>query len=89
MKDYLSQEIHGNMTFSVYMYISNVYMYNISRKNESYSSPEKIHLKMIHILDRILERVPTIVCTFMVTLIGVFIYCYLVKKQTNKRKQES
>ena len=84
MKYDLSQEIHGNMTFSVYMYKC-----NISQKNESYSSPEKIHLKVIHIIDRILERVPTIVCTFMVTLIGVFIYCYLVKKQTNKRKQES
>ena len=37
---------------------------------------------MIDILDRILERVPTILCTFMETFIGVFIYCFPVKKKT-------
>ena len=44
------------------------------------SSPEKIHLKVINILDCILERVPAIICTFMETFIGVFIYCFPVKK---------
>ena len=50
------------------------------KKNQRWSSPEKIHLKVIDILDRILERVPTILCTFMETFIGVFIYCFPVKK---------
>ena len=40
----------------------------------------KNRLKVIDILDRILERVPTILCTFMETFIGVFIYCFPVKK---------
>ena len=35
-------------------------------------SPEKIHLKEIDILDRILERVPTILYTFMEAFICVF-----------------
>ena len=39
-------------------------------------------LKVIDILGRILERVPTILCTFMETFIGVFIYCFPVKKKT-------
>ena len=50
------------------------------KKNQRWSSPEKMHLKVIDILDRILERVPTILCTFMETFIGVFIYCFPVKK---------
>ena len=37
------------------------------KKNQRRSFPEKIHLKMIDILDRILERVPTILFTFMET----------------------
>ena len=57
------------------------------KKNQRSSSPEKIHLKVIEYLDRILERVPTILCTFMKTFIGVFIDCFPVKKnkQTNKQ----
>ena len=37
------------------------------KKNQRRSFQEKIHLKMIDILDRILERVPTILFTFMET----------------------
>ena len=33
----------------------------------TWSSPEKIHLKLTDILDHILEKVPTILCTFMET----------------------
>ena len=43
------------------------------KKKQRWSSPEKIHLKVIDILDRILERVSMILCTFMETFIGVFI----------------
>ena len=50
------------------------------KKNWRWSSPEKVHLKVIDILDRILERVPTILCTFMDTFIDVFIYCFPLKK---------
>ena len=55
-----------------------VYMYKYMLK--IWYSPEKIHLKVIDILDHILERVPTILCTFMDIFIGVFIYCFPVKK---------
>ena len=80
MKDDLSQEIHGDMIFSVYMYKCYKYDITLLQKNKRWSSPEKIHLKVIDIPDRILERVPTILCTFMETFIGVFIYCFPVKK---------
>ena len=50
------------------------------QKNQRWSSPEKIRLEVIDILDRILEWVPTIICTFMETFKGVFIYCFPVKK---------
>ena len=52
VKDDLSQEINGNMIFSVYMY--KCYKYNItvlSKKNQRSSSSEKIHLKVTDILD--------------------------------------
>ena len=50
------------------------------KKSQRWSSPEKIHLKVIEVLDRILERVPAILCTFMETFISVFIYCFRMKK---------
>ena len=53
------------------------------QKNQRWSSSEKIRLEVIDILDRILERVPTILCTFMETFKGVFIYCFPVKKLGN------
>ena len=34
----------------------------------------------------ILEKVQTILCTFMKTFIGVFIYCLLVKKKITQEK---
>ena len=86
MKDDLSHEIHGNMIFSVYMYKCYKYDIILLQKNQRWYSPEKKHLKVIDILDRILERVPTILCTFIETFIGVFIYCFPVKK--NPRKLE-
>ena len=52
MKDDLSQEIHVNMIFSVYMY--KCYKYDISllpKKSKTISSG-KILLKVIEILDR-------------------------------------
>ena len=51
------------------------------------SSPEKIHLKVIDILDRILETVPKILCTFMETFLGVFIYCFPVEKKKQKKQE--
>ena len=80
MKNDISQEIHRDLRFSVYMY--KCYKYNINPlpKNQKRSPPEKIHIKLTDILDCILERVPTILCPFMETLIGVFIYCFPVKK---------
>ena len=53
------------------------------KKNQRQSSPEKIYLKVIDSLDRILERVSRILCTFKET----FIYCFPVKKK--KQKQET
>ena len=51
------------------------------KRNHKQSSPKKINLKGIDILQCILERVPTILCSFMETFIGVFIYCFPVKKK--------
>ena len=91
MKDDLSQEIHGSMIFSAYMY--KYYKYDITllqKKNQRWSSPEKIHLNVNDILDCILERIPTILCASMETFMSVFIYCFPVKKkQKNKKNQET
>ena len=85
MKGGLSQEVNGNMIFSVYMY--KCYIYDIillqkqkTKKKQRWSSPKKIYLKVIDILDCILKRVPRILYTFMETFIGVFIYCLPVEK---------
>ena len=48
----------------------------LCKKNQIWSFLEKVHLKVIDMLDHIVERVPTILCTFMETFIGVFIYCF-------------
>ena len=77
MKGDLSQEIHENMIFSVHIY--ECYKYDIL--------PKKIHLNVIGIIDRILERVSSILCTFMETFIGVFIYCFAVKQKTKKPRK--
>ena len=68
--------------FCIYIRIYKCYKYDITllQKNQRWSSPEKMHLKLTDILDRILEIVPTTLCTFMETFIGVFIYCFPVKK---------
>ena len=79
-KDNLSQEIHGNMIFSVYMYNCYKYDNTILQKKQRWSSPKKIHLKVIDIPDCILERVLMILCTFIETFIAVFINCFPVKK---------
>ena len=83
-KDKFSQGINGSMIFSVYMY--KCYKYDITflqkkkKKNQRWCLPEKIHLKVIDILDRILDRVPKIICAFIETFISVLIYCFPVKK---------
>ena len=82
MKDNFSQEIHGNMIFSVYMHKCYKYDIILLQKNQVWSSPEKIYLKVVDILDSILEEVPTILCTFIETFIGIFIYCFPVKTET-------
>ena len=60
------------------------YKYDITllqtKKNQRWPSPEKIHLKVIYILDRILEKAQRILCNFIETFLGVFIYCFPVKK---------
>ena len=85
IKDDLSQEIHENMMFSLYMY--KCYKYHIThlqqkkkKKKNRWPSPEKKNLKVIEIPVRILERLSTVLCPFTETFIGVFIYCFLVKK---------
>ena len=60
MEDDLSQEIHGNMIFSVHSINVTNMILHFCKKNQRWCSPEKIHLKVINILDRILESVPTI-----------------------------
>ena len=59
----LSQEIHRTTIFSVCM--NKCYKHDITLLQKSYKlfSPEKIHLNVIDILDRILERVTMILCT--------------------------
>ena len=86
MKDALSQKIHGNMIFSVYMYKCYKYDITLLQKKSKRIFSQKIHLKVIDILDCILERVPTILCIFVETFIGVFIYCFPVKKTRKLKK---
>ena len=66
--------------FCIYVQMLQIWYYPSAKKNQRWSSPEKIHLQLTYILDPILERVPTIFCTFMETFIGVFICCFPVKK---------
>ena len=79
MKDDLSQEIHEDMIFSVYMYKCYKCSITLLQKNQRWSSPKKIQLKLTDSLDRILERIPTTLCTFMEPFIGVFKYYFPVK----------
>ena len=51
----------------------------LQKKSEMIFS-RKIHLKVIDILDCILERVLPIIWTFMETFIAVIIYCSSVKE---------
>ena len=83
MKDDLSQEIHGNIIFSVCMY--KCYNYDITLLQKESKMIFSWKNRLIDILDRILERVPTILCTFMETFISVFIYCFPVKKPRKYR----
>ena len=83
MKDDLSQEIHGNMIFSVYMYkMFQIWCYPSAKKSKMIFSRK--NTLNIDILDCILERVSTILCTFKETFIGIFIYCFPVKKNPRK-----
>ena len=81
MKDDLSQGIHRNMILSLYMY--KCYKYDITllqKKIKDHLLHKKVPLRVTDILDHILEIVPTILCTFMETFIGVFIYCFPANK---------
>ena len=51
IKDDLSQEIYGNMIFSVYMYKCYKYDITLLPKKQRLSSPKKMHLKVIDVLD--------------------------------------
>ena len=84
MKDELYEEIHGNMIFSVCTY--RCYKCDttlLCQKNQRWSYPAKIHLKVIDIQIGILEGAPIIPYTFMETFIDVFIYCFPAKKTGN------
>ena len=80
MKDDLSQE-YMEIWYFLYICINVKNMVLPFRKKKlKMIFSGKIHLNVIDILDRILECVPMILCTFMETFIGVFIYCFPVKK---------
>ena len=105
MKDDLSQIIHRNMFFSLYINknIANIILpfcqktkITFSWKNtpkgdiSGVTGKDDIHPKKydisveisywltFHI--KILESVPIVLCTFMKTFTGVYIYCFPVKK---------
>ena len=85
MKDDLSQERHRKWYFLYYMYKYYKYDITLLQKEPEMifykkKTTKKKHLKVIDILDDIVERVPTIFCTFMGTFIDVFIYCFPVKQ---------
>ena len=89
MKDDISQEINGNKIFSVYMYKCYKYDVTLLPKNlEMIFSQKKIYVKVIDMLDRILETIPTIICVFMELFMGIFIYCFLVKTKKENYKQD-
>ena len=85
MKDDLYQEIHGNMIFLyICINVTNMIL-PFCKKSQRWSSPEKIHLNVIDIGYCILERVLKILCTFMETFIGIFIYWFPIQKKKNKK----
>ena len=51
VRDVLSQEIHGNMVFSVYTCVTNVAQLPSVKKSRRWSYPAKVHLKVIDVLD--------------------------------------
>ena len=78
----LNGEIRGNMKFSVHRHRRHKRCTTpLCQKNQRWSCPAKKHLKVIDILTDILERVPVILCTFMETLVGVFMYCFPARKK--------
>ena len=88
MKGDLSQEIHGNMIFSVYMDKCCKYITLLPKKQRK-SSLEKIHLKVIDILDWHSRKSynGSLYCSVcMETFIGVFIYL-LRSSEKRKRKE--
>ena len=78
MRDDLSQEKHGNMTFSVYTY--GCYKRGatpLCQKTQKCPNPTKIHLNVIDVLGA-----PAVLCTFMETFTGVFMHCSTAKKNS-------
>ena len=51
VRDVLSQEMHGNMIFSVYTRVTNVAPRPSIKKSRRWSYPAKMHLKVIDVLD--------------------------------------
>ena len=85
MKDDLFQKMHGEIWYfrHICKNVTNMIL-PFYKKNQRWSSPKKIHLKVIDMLDHILERVPAMLCTFMETFKCIFIYCFPVKKNIRK-----
>ena len=76
LKDDLSEEIHENMILSLCTYRCHKHdIVPLSQKKSKIIFSCKMHLRAIDI-----QLTPTIPCTFIETLIGVFIYCFPAKK---------
>ena len=75
------------MIFSVYVYKCCKYGITLHQKKiKNYLLRKKIHLKVTDMLNHILEKVPTVLCNFMETIKGFFIYCFPVKKKKKQQK---
>ena len=74
---------HMEIWFFLYIYINVTNMtLPFCKKDQRWSSSEKIHLKVIDILDRILERVATLLCTSMETFSCIAFHWKKKQKKT-------
>ena len=84
-RDDRSQEMHGNMIFSVYLYgcYKRGFTYLCQKKSMMVLS-RKIHLRWLTSWIDILERAPAILCIFMETFTGVFMFFTCTKKNRKR-----
>ena len=88
MRDDLSQEIHGNMIFlCIRTGVTNLVPRPSVKKNQRWSYPAKIHLKVIDVLDWHSRKSSNNSQYFHGDLYKRFHYCSAARKKNAKKKQ--